>query len=107
MRFRGITLSAVVLVFSLRLLGQESTVKGSLGGTVYDPSNAVVAKAKITLTGPTGTKTATTDPEGRFDFDILTPGFYSVRVEATGFKLTDVKQIEVFVNRTSTIHVNL
>ncbi len=107
MTSRGIAFSAIVLLLSLSLFGQESTVKGSLGGTVYDPSGAVVAKAKVTIAGPIGTRTTNTDGEGRFDFDVLTPGFYSVRAEAAGFKATEIKQVEVFVNRTSTIRVNL
>jgi len=107
MTFRSITLSAIVFLLSLSLFGQESTVKGSLGGTVYDPSGAVVAKAKVTIIGPIGNKTTSADGEGRFDFDVLTPGFYSVRVEAAGFKATEVSKVEVFVNRTSSIRVNL
>lgn len=107
MTFRRMTLLAVLFLLSLSLFGQESTVKGGLGGTVYDPSGAVVTKAKVTLVGPIGTKMMTTDGEGRFGFDLLTPGSYSVRVEAPGFKASELKQLEVFVNRTSTIRVTL
>jgi Carboxypeptidase regulatory-like domain len=107
MTTRSLTVSAVVLLFSLTLCGQESTVKGSLGGSVVDSSGAVVAKARVTTVGPIGSKTTTTDGEGRFSFDVLTPGFYSLRVEAAGFKATEIKQVEVFVNRVSTIRVTL
>ncbi len=100
-------LSAFLLFFSLNLLAQESTVKGGLGGTVFDPSGAVVPKAKITMVGPIGTKTITTDAQGRFMFDLLTPGSYSIRAEASGFKSTEIKQVEVLVNRTASIRVTL
>jgi len=107
MRLRGALHLAVLLLMSAVLFAQESTVKGSLGGTVFDPSGAVVAKAKITVVGPIGTKNATSDGEGRFDIDLLTPGFYSIRVEAQGFKASEIKQVEVFVNRTSSVRVVL
>ena len=87
--------------------GSESSVKGSLSGVVMDPSDAVVSGAKVTITGPTGDKSMQTDPEGRFLFQILTPGFYSVKIEKEGFKATDVKQAEVQTGRTSSISVKL
>jgi hypothetical protein len=87
--------------------GSESSVKGSLGGVVLDPSDAVVSGAKVTITGPIGDKTMQTDPEGRFLFQVLTPGFYSVKIEKEGFKATDIKQAEVVTGRTSSISVKL
>src|ERR1051326_621949 len=87
--------------------GAESSVKGSLSGVVLDPSEAVVSGAKVTISGPTGEKSMQTDPEGRFLFQVLTPGFYSVKIEKDGFKATDVKQAEVVTGRTSSMSVNL
>src|SRR5579864_214967 len=87
--------------------GSESSVKGSLSGVVLDPSEAVVSGAKVTITGPMGGKAMQTDPEGRFLFQILTPGFYSVKIEKEGFKATDIKQAEVVVGKISSISVKL
>jgi hypothetical protein len=96
-----------VLLLCAGLVAQESTVKGNLGGVVADSTGAVVAKAKVTLTGPTGNKTTMSDSQGRFMFDLLVPGFYSLKAEQTGFKAVDMKQIEVFTNRTSTVSIAL
>src|SRR6202142_427953 len=87
--------------------GAESSVKGSLSGVVLDPSEAVVSGAKVTITGAMGGKSMQTDPEGRFLFQVLTPGFYSVKIEKEGFKATDIKQAEVVVGKTSSIAVKL
>src|ERR1700690_418919 len=87
--------------------GAESSVKGSLSGVVLDPSEAVVSGAKVTITGAMGGKSMQTDPEGRFLFQVLTPGFYSVKIEKEGFKATDIKQAEVVVGKTSSISVKL
>ncbi len=50
----------LVLLLSVGLFAQESAVKGNLGGTVADATGAVVPKAKVTLTGPTGNMTTST-----------------------------------------------
>ncbi|HET7209188.1 MAG TPA: carboxypeptidase-like regulatory domain-containing protein, partial [Terriglobales bacterium] len=98
---------ALILLFGLGLLAQESTVKGNLGGTVFDSSGAVVSGAKLTLTGPLGKETVTSDAEGHFMFDLLTPAIYTVKAEMSGFKSVDVRAIEVFTGRTSNIRVEL
>ena len=97
----------LMLTFSLGLLAQESAVKGGLGGTIFDPTGAVVANAKITMTGPVGSKTTSSDAEGRFVFDVLTPGFYTVKAEMTGFKAVEARQIEVFSGKTSSVRLTL
>jgi hypothetical protein len=97
----------LVLLLSVGLFAQESAVKGNLGGIVADPTGAVVPKAKVTLTGPTGNRTTTTDSQGRFMFDLLAPGYYTLKAEQTGFKAVEVKQVEVLTNRTLTVPITL
>ena len=105
----GILLASILVlcISSSYLIAQESTVKGNLGGTVIDSSGAVVPNVKVTATGPIGTRAVNTDAEGRFMFDLLTPGFYSIKAEQTGFKTVEVKQLEVFANRTSRAQLTL
>ncbi|HZR31717.1 MAG TPA: TonB-dependent receptor [Terriglobales bacterium] len=106
-KYVSILALVLVLLFTFTALAQESAVKGNVSGTVVDPSGAVVPNAKVTLSGPQGTRTATTDGSGRFYFDLLVPGAYSVKAEAQGFKTADVKGIQVFTNRNSNIQVKL
>jgi hypothetical protein len=97
------------LTFSLTAIGfaQESTVKGNLGGTVTDPTGAVVGGANVSVVGPTGEKTAVTDAEGRFLMQLLTPGYYSVKISKEGFKTAEVKSAEVVTGRTSSVLLKL
>src|SRR5260370_20467607 len=97
----------LVLLLSVGLFAQESAVKGNLGGTVADATGAVVPKAKVTLSGPTGNRTTTTDSQGRFMFDLLVPGFYALKAEQTGFKAVEMKQVEVLTDRTLTVPITL
>ena len=103
-------LIALVLLSATAALAQgstESSVRGNLSGSVVDASGAVVPGAKITITGPTGTKSDTTNQEGQFLFPLLTPGFYGVKVEKGSFKTADVKGIEVVTGKTSNIRVGM
>src|SRR5882724_744044 len=108
---KRILLSVFAMVLSLFLgvtgLAQESTVKGNLGGVVVDSTGAVVPGAKVVLTGPTGTQTITSENDGSFLFPRLAPGPYSIKVEKQGFKSADVKNVEVAVNRTANIKMQL
>ncbi len=88
-------------------LAKESPVGGNLGGIVSDPSGAVVANAKVTLIGPVGAQTVTSDPEGKFAFGRLPPGSYAIEAEASGFKPAEMKQVAVLDNRTSALHLTL
>lgn len=103
----GFLITALVLFLGLPGFAQESTVKGNLAGVVLDSSGAVVQGATITLSGPTGNRTAKTDVDGKFVFAALTPGVYGVKVEQTGFKAADVKGIEVATGRTSSLRMQL
>ena len=97
------------MLFSLAALGfaQESTVKGNLAVTVSDPSGAVVSGATVTANGPTGERSLQTDAEGRALFQVLIPGYYSVRVGKEGFKTAEVRSAEVVTGRTSSVALKL
>src|SRR5882762_9367716 len=105
----GFALFAMLLGFAALSFGQgtESAVKGNLAGTVTDPSGAVIQGAKVTITGPTGEKTAETDGEGKFLFQVLIPGNYSVRITKEGFKTAEVKSAEVVTGRTSSVTLKM
>jgi hypothetical protein len=60
-------------------------------GIVQDPSGAVVPKATVTITNNgTGTsRTATSDENGDFRFLSLAPGAYRLKVEASGYSVSE------------------
>ena len=89
------------------LVTAGSRLRGNFAGIISDTTGAVVSKAKVTMVGPAGPKTATSDASGRFSFDQLTPGLYSITAEASGFKVTEIKQVAVLVNGTPPVQVKL
>src|SRR4051812_1251067 len=101
------TLVAALAGYGFAQGSAESSVRGNLSGAVVDSSGAVVTGAKVTITGAAGTKSDTTNQEGQFLFPLLTPGFYSVKVEKGSFKTADVKGVEVVTGKTSNVRVGM
>ncbi|MFZ0733465.1 MAG: carboxypeptidase regulatory-like domain-containing protein [Candidatus Sulfotelmatobacter sp.] len=100
-----LALSALLLCSAA--LAQTSVSNGSVSGTVTDDTGAVVPNAKVTMIGPTGqTIHATTSGQGAYSSGALIPGKYSVRVEAKGFKTTQML-VDVQVNNTANGSVKL
>src|SRR5205823_12811431 len=85
----------------------ETSTKGNLGGVVADKTGAVVVGAKVTMTGPTGTKTTNTDKDGHFQFSTLDPGAYSLKIEKTGFSAALLTSVGVVVGKTATVNISL
>ncbi|MBZ5679200.1 MAG: carboxypeptidase-like regulatory domain-containing protein [Acidobacteriia bacterium] len=58
---------------------------GELSGIVTDQSGAVIPGASVTVVGPSGTKTDTTNESGRYIVSGLPPGNYKLKVTAPNF----------------------
>ncbi len=83
---RATVLAVLWLVFAGTAFAQVD--RATLTGVVRDPSDAVVPKAKVTVTSlATGVASiATTTAEGTYLVVNLAPGQYLVQAEATGFQ---------------------
>ena len=98
---------AVLVLAPFALLAQTAVT--SLHGTVSDQSGAVVPGAHVTINDPdTGANAMrVTDAHGNYTFEQLTPGKYTILVEAAGF--TSQKQIgvELLVNQPNMVSFSL
>src|SRR5208282_2693160 len=88
--------SLVCLVTPL-LYGQAT---GSFSGTVSDNSGAVVAGAKVTIVAQAtnASREAMTDNTGHYLVPLLGASDYTVRVEASGFKTAEDKNVRLQVD---------
>jgi hypothetical protein len=102
-----VLLGVFLLAASSKSYGQDTNA--SLSGTVTDQSNAVIPGAKLTLTNQaTGFQTNfVSDAAGEFAFNNLTPGKYNLNTTATGFKSAAQTGIELAVNQTARLDVQL
>lgn len=103
----GILLLLASLVLTLPLSGQGG--RGSVSGTVTDPSGAVVDGAKVTLLNKaTGvSQHSTTTARGLYVFVSLNPGAYVVTVTQKGFATIEQDNIPVTVDQVTTVDLSL
>lgn len=83
--------------------------RGRVQGLVSDATNAAVPSATITLLN-TSTRTATTratDESGRYLFDFVEPGTYTVTGEASGFGKFTQENIRVLVRSDLTVNMTM
>ncbi len=94
-------LGLAVMLVSVSMLTPSAAfaqaVYGSILGTVTDPQGAAVAGAKVTVTNQRKgiEDTTTTNADGNYSVTHLVPDTYTVRVEGTGFKTSEQKDVIV------------
>src|SRR6201993_2255774 len=109
---RRTTLVALIATLALLASGTvafgQATASGTVEGTVLDKSQSSISGAEVVITSKaTGaTRTATTSDVGTFRFDLLSAGFYTVRVSKSGFGAV-VQTVELLVGQTASANVTL
>jgi len=98
----------LALVFAALPIGARQTAAGSISGTVKDPAGAVIIGAKVSIRNDaTGElRSASTNGEGRFKFDNLAPGGYTISISQTGFKPAERAAV-VDPGRLATVEIRL
>ena len=98
-----------LIVVLLPAYAPAQAVYGSIGGTVRDPSGAVLPGVTITITSITRktTDTVATNESGLFVKERLLPGEYSVQAELTGFKTAVVPNVVVGVDAQTPVELVL
>ena len=88
---------AALLIGALARPALAQVVKGSISGSVVDPSGAAVPATDVTATGTeTGAVYKTqTDAQGLFHIALMSIGTYQVVVEQTGFRTITVPGVQV------------
>jgi carboxypeptidase family protein len=109
--FRGVVpvLAALLGVFLVSLPAFSQANQGTIQGAVFDQSGGVIPGAMVTvLDVARGTSRAlTTDNAGQYIAVNVTPGTYTVRAEAKGFRVTEHSGVLVEVGKTIRVDLTL
>jgi hypothetical protein len=101
-----VALASLLLPLSM----SAQTISGSLRGTVTDESGSVMPGVLVELSGASqigGVQSATTDRNGQYRFQNLTPGVYALKATLSGFKSVLRDGIRVEVGRTFDVDFKL
>ena len=96
-------LSMLMILFGPRVSAQNAISTGSISGQVTDNSGAVVVGATVTANNVTAgvNLTTKTNSTGFYSFQSLPVGVYNIRVSESGFKATNIDNIQVQVGQNS------
>ncbi|PYT06375.1 MAG: hypothetical protein DMF49_11285, partial [Acidobacteria bacterium] len=106
---RAIPWLAALMVAALvgaQVLAQEVST-GTLEGKVKDEKGTPVPGATITVTGPQGTRAVRSGTDGSYRVPFLPVGKYEIKVEMPGFATIVVKEVEIVLNRRTTMPLQL
>lgn len=100
-------IAVCTLLMTVAIAAQD--YRGTVHGTIADEVGAVIPGAKVVLRNDE-TKVETTivsKDDGRFSFDFVEPGTYSIIAEKNGFKKTVQQAFRVAINGDITVDVKL
>jgi outer membrane receptor protein involved in Fe transport len=102
----GAVAVAIALLAAVPSFAQTT---GRIEGRVLDSSGAVLPGATMTVSGPNlqGTRTITSDTDGRFRFLALPPGTYTVKGELPGFSTVEQSSVRVQLDSTVSLELSM
>ncbi len=103
------SIAVITCILSTVLATAQTSTTGQIIGQVKDPTAAVVPQAQVELRdAATGAiRNTRTDMTGQYAFPQVTPGSYSLTVNASGFAKAVIQPVTVEVGKTSTIDIAL
>ncbi len=106
-----ITALAVCFAF-IGIIGMQNVfaqATGSLSGTVFDPTKAIVQGATVTVTNEDTNlhRTTVTNGEGRWKISVLPVGKYKLSYEKEGFNKSISENVEVEASVPRTVDITL
>src|SRR5216117_875660 len=82
---------------------------GSISGVIRDPSGAVIPGVMVTVTNPATnfSRSAISNEAGVYNFPVLQPGKYNIKVELPGFRTITQNDVELQVQQSARIDFKL
>ncbi|MFN0170429.1 MAG: TonB-dependent receptor domain-containing protein, partial [Bryobacteraceae bacterium] len=107
-RFAPLVSRSLLLLVALGTAAGQIIPVGSVDGTIFDPTQAVVPAVKISLTSlDTGLKRNTeSDNQGHYFLPQLPPGRYRIEAEKAGFQKSSI-EVMVETGKKIALDVNL
>ncbi len=103
------TLFSLFLIAALVPALLTAQTQGEVTGQITDTTGGLIAGARITVTneGTNAVRIVNTNNSGVYNIPSLTPGLYTVKVEAQGFQSAVRSAVELQVQQTARIDFQL
>ncbi len=102
-------LAALLGIFLISLPAFSQASQGNIQGTVFDQTGGVIPGAAVTVLDVARgvSRPLTTDNAGQYVAVNVTPGTYTIRAEAKGFRVTEHSGVLVEVGQTIRVDLTL
>src|SRR5438067_7041836 len=82
---------------------------GSISGVIRDASGAVIPGAMVTVTNPATNfvRAAISNEAGVYNFPVLQPGVYNIKVELPGFRTITQNDVELQIQQSARLDFTL
>ncbi|MBV9081982.1 MAG: carboxypeptidase regulatory-like domain-containing protein [Acidobacteriaceae bacterium] len=109
MKITGASLRITLLALWSLSSAYGQAISGDLVGTITDATGGTVANATVTATNTaTNIKNSTaTNSSGEYRLSNLEPGNYNLTATATGFAASELRDVAVQLNQTTTANLSL
>src|SRR5215470_11479670 len=100
---------ALLCVAVFGLLPAFAQTEASMSGVIHDPSGAVIPGVSVTVTNPATNfvRMAISNEAGVYNFPVLQPGIYNIKVELPGFRTITQNDVELQVQQSARIDFTL
>src|SRR5947207_702404 len=96
-----------MVVFSV--LPAVAQTQAGISGVIHDPSGAVIPGVTVTVTNPATNfvRTGISNEAGVYNFPVVQPGIYNVKVELPGFRTSEQNNVELQGQQSARIDFTL
>jgi len=100
---------SVLCLLLLSVLQAFAQTQAGMSGVIHDPTGAVIPGVMVTVTNPATNfvRTAITNEAGVYNFPILQPGRYNIKVELPGFRTITQNDVELQVQQSARLDFTL
>src|SRR5205085_9308256 len=103
------SLLCVLCMVVLSVLPAVAQTQAGISGVIHDPSGAVIPGVAVTVTNPATNfvRSAISNEAGVYNFHVLQPGSYSIKVELPGFRAITQNDVELQIQQSARIDFTL
>src|SRR5262249_11980272 len=100
---------SVVFIFLLSALPVVAQTQAGISGVIHDPTGAIIPGVTVTITNPATNfvRSAISNEAGVYNFPVLQPGRYNIKVELPGFRTITQNDVELQVQQSARIDFTL
>src|SRR3989475_11167571 len=93
----------------LSVLPAVAQTQAGISDVIHDPSGAVIPGVSVTVTNPATnfSRSAISNEAGAYNFPVLQPGKYNIKVELPGFRTITQNDVELQVQQSARIDFTL